>query len=52
MLDFNDDEIRRAIIEKEADKSIQEQEIKQQMEDIEYCRWIDPEGVPAYRYYT
>jgi len=22
------------------------------MEDIEYCRWIDPEGVPAYRKYT
>jgi hypothetical protein len=22
------------------------------MEDIEYCRWIDPEGVPAYRHYT
>ena len=21
------------------------------MEDIEYCRWIDPEGVPAYRHY-
>ena len=26
MLDFNDDEIRRIIIEKEADKSIQDQE--------------------------
>ena len=22
------------------------------MEDIEYCRWLDPEGVPAYRHYT
>jgi hypothetical protein len=21
------------------------------MEDIEYCRWLDPEGVPAYRKY-
>ena len=19
------------------------------MEDIEYCRWLDPEGVPCYR---
>jgi hypothetical protein len=41
MLDFNDDEIRRAIIEKDADKSIQEQEIKQKLEDIEYWYRIE-----------
>ena len=45
MLDFNDDEIRRAIIEKEADKSIQEQEIKQQMEDIEYWHRIESQVI-------
>jgi len=41
MLDFNDDEIRRSIIEKEADKSIKEQEIKQKLEDIEYWHRIE-----------
>lgn len=45
MLDFNDDEIRRAIIEKEADKSIQEQEIKQKLEDIEYWHRIDSQVI-------
>ena len=45
MLDFNDDEIRRAIIEKEADKSIQEQEIKQKLEDIEYWYRIESQVI-------
>jgi len=22
------------------------------MEDIEYAKWLDPDGVPAYRHYT
>ena len=45
MLDFNDDEIRRVIIEKEADKSIQEQELKQQMEEIEYWYRIESQVI-------
>ena len=45
MLDFNDDEIRRSIIEKEADKSIQEQEIKQKLEDIEYWYRIESQVI-------
>jgi hypothetical protein len=38
---LDDDEIRKAIIEKEADKCIQEQEIKQKLEDIEYWHRIE-----------
>jgi hypothetical protein len=45
MLDFNDDEIRRSIIEKETDKSNQEQEIKQQMEEIEYWHRIESQVI-------
>ena len=45
MLDFNDDEIRRSIIEKEADKSIQEQEIKHKLEDIEYWYRIESQVI-------
>jgi len=45
MLDFNDDEIRRVIIEKESDKSIQEQELKQQMEEIEYWYRIESQVI-------
>ena len=45
MLDFNDDEIRRIIIEKEADKSIQDQEIKQKLEDIEYWHRIESQVI-------
>lgn len=41
MLDFNDDEIRRSIIEKEADKSI----IKQKLEDIEYWYRIESQVI-------
>ena len=41
MLNFNDQEIRRIIIEKD----IQEQEIKQKLEDIEYWYRIESQVV-------
>ena len=45
MLNFNDEEIRRIIIEKETDKTIQEQEIKQKLEEIEYWYRIESQVI-------
>lgn len=41
MLNFNDHEIRKMIIEKEIDKANEEQVIKQKLEDIEYWYRIE-----------
>ena len=45
MLNFNDDEIRKMIIEKEIDKTNEEQIIKQKLEDIEYWYRIESQVI-------
>lgn len=46
MLNFNDNErMRKIIIEKEAEKTIQEQEIKEKMDEIEYWYRIESQVI-------
>ena len=45
MLNFNDEGMRKIIIEKEAEKTIQEQEIKEKMDEIEYWYRIESQVI-------
>ena len=45
MLNFNDERMRKIIIEKEAEKTIQEQEIKENMDEIEYWYRIESQVI-------
>ena len=42
---FNNEQIRKIIIEKEAEKTIQEQEIKEKMDEIEYWYRIESQVI-------